>query len=72
MTATRDQWTPPLLNPAIMDPWQALRVGLGIQRAALDCWRDSCTQAHELCSSSMDMGRVAVEQLVDASRDPGR
>jgi len=82
MTAVNDLWTraldswkgmtPPLMNPANMDPWQAVRVGMGVQRAALDSWRDSCKQAHELCSSSMGMGRSTLEQMAEAGREARR
>ncbi|MFH1469293.1 MAG: hypothetical protein ABIO70_33220 [Pseudomonadota bacterium] len=39
---------PPLMDPALFDPWQAARVVLDLQRAALDTWLESCEQARDL------------------------
>jgi hypothetical protein len=39
---------PPLMNPALFDPWEAARVALDVQRAALQTWLESCEQARDL------------------------
>lgn len=82
MTAARDLWTdsmkswqgmiPPLLNPTVMDPMQAVRVTMGIQRAALTCWRDSCAQAHELGSKALDWQTATVERMAAAGGEAAR
>jgi hypothetical protein len=82
MQSSTDQWTkaletwqgmiPPLANPAVMDPWQAVRVSMGIQRAALACWRDSCVQAHDLGSKALDWQAGTRERLASAGQESAR
>ncbi len=63
---------PPVLDPSLMDPWQAARVSLGVQRAVLDTWRDSCQQAHDLGTKALDWSVDATECVAAASRDAAR
>ncbi len=82
MTAASDLWTdamktwqgmiPPLVNPAILDPLQAARVSMGIQRSALDTWRESCLQAFELGAKGLDWQADTVLRLAQASQDKAR
>lgn len=82
MMAASDVWTrtletwqgmiPPLANPSVVDPWQAARITLGIQRAAIETWRDSCVQACELGTRAVDWTAGSVEQLAQAQGEQGR
>lgn len=82
MKAAREYWTetleawqgmvPPLLNPTVIHPWRAVRIGLGIQRAALDAWRESCVQAHELAGEALDWSDSTMEGMARAAQERGR
>jgi hypothetical protein len=79
MTAAHDLWTatlerwqgmlPPLANPTVVDPAQAIRIAAGIQRTALDTWRESCEQAHELGVKALEWNLEQAERMAQAARD---
>ncbi len=82
MKAANELWTdaletwqgmiPPLMNPCVVDPAQAVRIGLGIQRTMLDTWRDSCEQAHELGMKALDWNLEQADRMAQAVKDGGR
>ncbi len=82
MAAANDVWTealstwqgmiPPLMNPAVVDPMEALRIGAGIQRAALDTWRDSCQQAHELSVKAVEWNLAQAGRAAAAMQERAR
>jgi len=44
---------PPLADPALFDPRSAARALIGLQRAGLALWLDSCRQAQDLGLSAL-------------------
>lgn len=57
---------PPLMNPALFDPFQAARVVLELQRAALDTWLESCEQARDLGVQALSWSERTVADLEKA------
>ncbi len=72
---TLERWQgmiPPLAQAAVMDPWQAGRAMLDIQRSALDTWRDSCVQAHELGVKAVEWNATQAERMARSFGDQAR
>ena len=60
---------PPLLNPTVVDPRQAAKITLGNMRAALETWRESCVQAHDLGAKAMDWTASTLEGVTAAVQE---
>ncbi len=82
MKAANEVWTdaletwqgmiPPWMNPRVVEPAEALRIGLGVQGTLLRTWRDSCQQAHELGMEALDWNLQQAERAAQLVRESGR
>ena len=60
---TWQRMLPPLIDPTVTDPWAATRAAMGVQRAALATWLESCEQAQALAELAFGWQAQAMERV---------